>query len=394
MTFGLPDDGRDLWAIGLISGTSADGVDAALVRFGGGQLERAEVTAFECRPYPSALRKMVFRAFQNELRTSELALLDAWLGEVFADAAEDLLVDLPVGESLHLVGSHGQTVWHQPDPEIPEGSDGHPVRATLQLGRAADLALRLRVPVVSNFRQQDLVAGGQGAPLATVVDWFLLRDPTEARAVQNIGGIGNVTYLPPRGAESEANAREAVVSFDTGPGNAWMDAAAVLESGGELSCDQDGLLAGSARPDQETVARLLSDPYFQLPPPKSTGRERFTLDRVTELRRGGLTGPALLSTLTEVTARSMAEAYNRWLPPIDRILVAGGGAHNPELLRRLHHHTGLPVDPTTRHGVPVDSREALAFALLAHLTLRHQPGNFPHTTGARNHCTLGSVTLA
>jgi anhydro-N-acetylmuramic acid kinase len=287
--------------IGMISGTSADGIDAAAVELSeeDGRL-RARVLAFESLPYPDTVRDALFRCFADQATTSELCVLNARIGELFADAAER--VAARAGKPA-FVASHGQTVWHQP-PAAGLEAGGY---GTLQLGEAARIATRLGVPVVSDFRQQDMALGGQGAPLVPYLDHLLLSDPHRNRAVQNLGGIGNVTYLRAGGTLDD------VIAFDTGPANALIDAAAVLVSGGALRCDEDGRLAASAPVDAGLLERLLREPYLALPPPKSTGRELFSAALVQSLWDEGHRGPGLVSTLTQYTVETVAGQYARWL---------------------------------------------------------------------------------
>jgi anhydro-N-acetylmuramic acid kinase len=314
----------------------------------------------------------------------EVCLLHAAVGDLFADAAEaaGAAARLQPGE-LAFVASHGQTVWHQPEG-VSVGE--RLVRGTLQLGEAARIAARLGVPTVSDFRQEDLALGGQGAPLVPYVDWLLLRDATESRAVQNLGGIGNVTYLPAGGDLT------AVVAFDTGPANALIDAAAERVTEGRAAFDEGGRLAAAAPPDPALLAALLADPYFALPPPKSTGRELFSAALVQRLWARGHRGPTLVSTLTQLTADSIARAYGEWLGPVDTVILGGGGARNPELARRLT-ETLAPARVVTSDafGIPVDAKEALSFAVLGYETLAGRAGNVPAATGARRPAVLGKI---
>ncbi|MCC2669248.1 MAG: anmK [Armatimonadetes bacterium] len=279
---------------------------------------------------------------------------------------------------LAFVATHGQTIWHEP---------AGPGRSTLQIGQAARIAVRLGVPVVSDFRQQDFALGGQGAPLVPYLDHLLFAHSTRSRACQNLGGIGNVTYLP-AGAGPEA-----VVAFDTGPANALMDRAAVLVSQGQLSCDQEGLLAASAPVDEALLSELLSEPYLDQAPPKSTGRELFSAERVDQLWARGFRGAGLVSTLTQYTVRTIADAYQRWLGAVDEVILAGGGVRNPELVRRLRE--ALPkteVRTADELGLNSDAKEAIAFAMFGYETLRGRPSNVPAATGAARAAIQGKIT--
>jgi anhydro-N-acetylmuramic acid kinase len=379
--------GERVTAVGLMSGTSADGIDMAVADFwqeaGRTRLQlRADAGAL---PYTPAVRELLFRCFDNVATPRELCLLNALLGELAADAVETALQvsGLP-REELAFVVSHGQTVWHQPEPVSTAGCEV--VRGTLQLGEAARIAERLGVPVVSDLRQQDFALGGQGAPLVPYFDYLLLADPNENRAVQNLGGIGNVTYLPAGGALSEVKA------FDTGPANALIDRAATLVSGGALAYDIDGKLAASAAPDPELLASLLSEPYLSLAPPKSTGRELFSARRIDELWERGHRGAGLVSTLTDYTVETIAQAYRNWLGPVQTVILGGGGARNPELVRRLRLALApAKVRQLEDFGLSGDAKEALAFALLGYETLRGVASNVPAATGASRPAIQGKV---
>jgi anhydro-N-acetylmuramic acid kinase len=394
-----------------MSGTSADGIDAAAVSlWEEGDRLRVELRAFETTPYPPKVRDALFRCFEDRATVSELCLLNATLGELFADAAESVLERAGETEPPAFVASHGQTVWHAPEsmkgergrthvPEpdaflLPPSSSLLPQasfllqRGTLQIGEAARIAERLRAPVVCDFRQQDFALGGQGAPLVPYVDYLLFSHPHESRAVQNLGGIGNVTYLRASGPPEE------VIAFDTGPANALMDAAAQLVTDGQLPCDRDGLLARAGNVDAGLLESLLKEPFLSQPPPKSTGRELFSARRVREWWDAGYQGPGLVSTLTQFTVETIAGAYRRWLGPVDTVILGGGGARNPELVRRLREALSpAPVLFSEDFGLNGDAKEALAFAVLGYETLRGRPSNVPSATGASRPAVQGKVCL-
>lgn len=368
--------GDRITAIGLISGTSADGIDAAAVELWREDRRlRVALQAFETVRYSDAVRTALFRCFADEATVREVCLLDAAIGEAFADAAERVAAS--VGE-VAFVASHGQTVWHEPD--------GEPFPATLQIGEASRIAERLGVPVVADFRQQDLALGGQGAPLVPYLDHLLFSDSGENRAVQNLGGIGNVTYLQAGGT------LEQVVAFDTGPANALMDRAAELLSDGALTCDRDGAWAASAPVDEALLTALLREPYLEVAPPKSTGRELFSARRVDELWAQGYREASLISTLTQFTVETVAQAYRTWLGSVDTVILGGGGARNPELVRRLR--TALAPAQVRLHeefGLNGDAKEAIAFAVMGYETLCGVPSNVPSATGARRPAVLGKI---
>lgn len=371
--------GERITAIGLISGTSADGIDTAAVDlWRDGERLRVELRAFETVSYTNEVRAALFRCFSNEATVREVCLLNAVIGDAFARAAVQVAEAVGGVERIAFVASHGQTVWHEPY--------GDPLPATLQIGETARIAEELGVPVVGDFRQQDLALGGQGAPLVPYLDYLLFADPQENRAIQNLGGIGNVTYLRAGGS------LEQIIAFDTGPANALIDRAAELLSGGELTYDRDGALAASAPVDETLLRSLMTDPYLEVAPPKSTGRELYNARRVDELWNQGYQDASLISTLTQFTAETVAHAYHHWLGAVDTVVLGGGGSRNPELVRRLR---ALLSPATVRvhedFGLNGDAKEAMAFAVMGYETLRGVPSNVPSATGARRPAILGKV---
>ena len=369
--------------VGLMSGTSLDGIDAAVVRLeGSGAGVHAETLAFASRPYGAALRAALRACV--EPATSDVRLvsqLSVRLAHAFADVAEDALAlarqDRP-DLRLDLVGSHGQTVQHVPDAEPCAGV---PTRSTLQLGCPATLALRLSAPVVSDFRAADLALGGQGAPLAPVLDAALLASPEETRVLLNLGGIANVTVLPAGGAPRAA--------FDTGPANMVIDALAARHLG--TPYDTGGAAAARGTVDADLLGRLLSDPYYAAAPPKSTGREAYGTDFVA--RFDGLAPDDALATAAALTARTVADAVAQAAPDAARVLVSGGGVHNPTLLGALADALAVPVETTAAHGVDPDAKEAVLFALLAHEWANGARTGLPALTGASAAARQGSLTL-
>jgi anhydro-N-acetylmuramic acid kinase len=378
--------------IGLMSGTSMDGIDAALLEIGGHSPANFKwrLLGFEAFPYGDLRRKQVRESVDGGTPAS-LCRLHAQLGEWFAEAA--LGVCRATGtlpNDVDVVGSHGQTVWHEPPAKGARG-------ATLQLGDAATIAERTGIPVVSDFRTADVAAGGHGAPLVPWPDRLLFSLPGRGRALQNLGGIGNVTWIPPR--ESSAP----LVAFDTGPANVLLDIAAEVATGGRLTCDVDGTLASRGRADDALLARLLEDPFFSKSPPRSTGRELFGPAMVAELaRERGLERgrsedgwPDLLATLTRLTARSIADAYRQWVLPlgVEEVVLTGGGARNPFLVRAIEEELApLPVRGREALGMDPAAREAAAFAVLAWAHMKRVPGNAPEATGADGPRVLGSYT--
>jgi anhydro-N-acetylmuramic acid kinase len=373
--------------LGLMSGTSLDGIDAAVVELSGPAAAPAwSVPGFVSVPY-SRERRALLREATEGGSAALLCRLHAELGEWLAEAARAgwRAAGLEAAD-IDLIGSHGQTIWHEPPAGQQRG-------ASLQLGCPATLAERTGVPVVSDFRARDVAAGGEGAPLVPWVDRVLFAHPEHARVLQNIGGIGNLTWVPPRGDE------RALVAFDTGPGNVLLDAAAELASNGAETFDRDGARAARGSVDQALLADLMRHPFLARRPPRSTGRELFGRAMVEDLVRrrppaGAAAWDDLLATLTAFTARSIADAVERWTPPAGEVLVSGGGASNPALMRALA--DALAPRPVASAGVALgvdpDAKEAVAFAVLAWAFVRGVPGNEPAATGAGARRVLGSFT--
>lgn len=369
-----------------MSGTSLDGIDAALVQVDDAEGKfGAQLEAFLTQPYTPAQRRTIKDALNRGPR--ELCRLNFDLGAWFADAAEQLLAEAAVGaDALAAIGSHGQTVWHEPPAAGRRG-------ATLQLGEPALIAERLGVAVISDFRARDMAAGGEGAPLVPIVDQLLFSLADAPRALQNIGGIANLTLLPPEGSARP------VLAFDSGPGIAVIDAVVEIVSGGSEHYDLDGKRAAAGTPSEELLGELLADSYFQRPPPKSTGRERFGDAYARQLvRRGqeeGLSDHDLVATATALSARTIAGGYRlleRELQPVDCV-VSGGGARNPTLMQMLAEALHpIPVTDLSALGWDPDAKEAAAFAILAHLFQTGQPGNLPTVTGAAGPRILGKLT--
>lgn len=392
--------------LGLMSGTSADGIDAALLELPGwpelvvnaAEREqmfpkltdfptgkpRGRVVAHTFTPYSPELRGRVLRAMQGEAQTAELTQLHWDLGAALAGAARDL------APQADLIASHGQTVQHHPRPDPARGW-ARP--ATLQLGEAALIAEVTGRPVVADFRPADLAAGGVGAPLVPFADWAMFAEDGKKRVLLNVGGLANITFLP----SLDAGGLDAggVVAFDTGPGNCLLD-----ELAGQVgqSCDEDGRLAAQGREDAATLERWLAHPELAAPPPKATGREVWTLARLPA-PTPGLPLSDLAATATRLTARSVAGAL-RFLPgPPDEVVIAGGGARNPVLLRMLQDEVGaVPLRTFAdlgwdRCGWTDATREAAAFAFLGYAHTQGWPNTLPQTTGARRAVSGGKISL-
>lgn len=372
--------------IGLMSGTSVDGIDAALVEISGTTLDlRVELVAGATYPYPDSLRSQILAVCGGEkLSMSELAQLDDEIARCFAQAAISIQANHP---SATLIGSHGQTVFHRPTTAENMGY-------SLQLGRGELIAAIAQITTIDNFRAADIAAGGQGAPLVPKPDAYLLSHPQEHRCVQNIGGIGNVTYLPPT---SQPDWEQQVRGWDTGPGNSLLDLAVYQLSNGSLTFDRDGAWAATGSVCEPLVQKWLGQAYFGAVPPKSTGRELFGAEYLqacmADAHSYDLTPADLLATLTDLTARSIADSYHRFLPQLpDLVLLCGGGSRNLYLRHRLQLHLpNTQVITTDEAGLNGDYKEAIAFAVLAYWRHHQIPGNLPIATGAKHPILLGDV---
>lgn len=367
---------RPTLAVGLMSGTSLDGMDAALVRLEGPT--RATLLDFVTRPYTEEERAEIRSAFDGATAPG-LARLHVRVAEWAAEAVQTLLVQAGVPASeLSLIAFHGQTIWHEP-PLV-----------SWQLGEPAVLAERFGVPVVSGFRARDVAAGGQGAPLVPMADVLLFAAADAPRVLLNLGGMANLTFVERRAQE------DGVFAFDTGPGVALIDATARMVDP-RRSFDRDGEIAARGTVDEKVLAELLGDPFFAAPPPKSTGRERFG-DQYANALYQRLPGPDAVATAVELTARTVAGAVARWIPAGVEVVASGGGCHHPGLMAALGRHLGArgahPLRRFDELFFPGDAKEAVAFALLGYLTVHGQPGNLPAATGAGGSRVLGAVTPA
>lgn len=378
---------------GLMSGTSLDGVDAVLTRLDGSGTDlEIEQEVFVHVPYPEALRELIrLNTDADSSSVQALTRLDARLAETYAEAVDRVLRKASrTLDALDLVGSHGQTVCHLPEPADCAGEE---VRATLQIGNPSMLATGLGVPVVGNFRVADLALGGQGAPLVPYFDYVAFTARDEARGLLNLGGIANLTVLPPEGA------LENVRAFDTGPANMVIDALA--ERLFDVPFDRNGQHATEGTPDHDLLAELLELDYFRREPPKSTGREQFGADFVDRLlgaaQSRGLDASDTMATATLLTAASVYQAYAQYIrteQPIDVLVVSGGGVHNDTLMRMLSDaFSPIPVRPVSDYSVDTDAKEALCFAILAHETVNGTPTNLPSVTGASAQTLLGSISV-
>jgi anhydro-N-acetylmuramic acid kinase len=366
---------------GVMSGTSLDGIDVAIVdiRRARGRL-RIVPLAFESTPYPKAVREALLAISNAMAHTATIARLHFLLGDLFADA---VLRASRRSVTPDLIGLHGQTIFHEGQPIEYLGRR---VASTLQIGEAAVVAERTGIRTISNFRERDIAAGGQGAPLVPYVDYLLFASGRVNRAALNIGGIANITLLP-AGAKAEN-----IVAFDTGPGNMVMDALVRNHSDGKQPYDRNGTLARRGQVHERLLGAMLGDPYFKMAPPKSTGRERFGREFVNGLLATGVGTEDLIATATEFTAQSIALA----VPPGVELIVSGGGVHNRWLMRRLAEvlPAGVQVKTSAEHGVDPDAKEAMAFAVLAYEFAHGRPANLPSATGARRAVRLGKDSPA
>jgi len=366
--------------VGLMSGTSADGVDAALVEVEGNYVDtRVELLAFETMPYPEGVADAV-RSLKDGT-TRQVCEMNFMLGELFAEAALKIIEVAGRSPSeIHLIGSHGQTIYHMPDAEP---------RSTLQIAEPSVIAERTGITTIADFRMRDVAAGGHGAPLIPYVDYVLFRDPGRTRALQNIGGIANVTVVPP--------SIEGVFGFDTGPGNVLIDEFVRAMTAGELQFDAGGALARKGKVDEEILGEFLGHPYFSQTPPRTTGRELFGKEFVgrliaaTPLERHN----DMLATLTAFTAHSIKQSYDRFVSPktsIDELILSGGGCLNDYLVESIRElFEPVPVMTSDEFGVPADAKEAMGFAVLANETICGNPSNVPAATGASHPVVLGKI---
>jgi anhydro-N-acetylmuramic acid kinase len=381
--------------VGLMSGTSLDGIDAAVVRISGAGLEsKVELVHFHSVAYKAELRERLKELCSpDRSSTPAVCAMNFELGERFAAAAMDAVAGAGLTmDQLDLISSHGQTIWH-----IPEVNPAQPelVRSTLQIGDLSILAKRTGKPVVGDYRTADMAVGGQGAPLTPYGDLILFRDEQKGRIVQNIGGIGNCAAWP-AGAQPEQ-----VIAFDTGPGNMLIDQAVLELSGGERSYDADGAWGAQGQVHLTLLEAMLSHPYFAAPPVKTTGRELFGKAYATawleRMRADGLQAADMIATFTAFTAHSIARSYKDFVLPhyeIHEVIVSGGGAHNRTLLNMLSEQ--LPeqrIITSDELGVSGDAKEAICFAVFGNNMLHGVPNHLPAATGASRLTVMGKLAL-
>jgi anhydro-N-acetylmuramic acid kinase len=387
---------KSMLVLGLMSGTSADGIDVALARISGAPPHlHAKLLDHTSSKFPTTLRKEILRvAEQHPITASELSQLNFRLGEVFAEAALTACRKFRVSpKRIALIGSHGQTIFHQ---GAPAPYFGRATASTLQIGEPSVIAARAGITTVGDFRPADIALGGQGAPLVPYADYLLYRHEKLGRVSLNLGGIANITVIP-------ASAKPAqILAFDTGPANMLIDALVSHFTGGRQRFDENARLAQTGRPIRALLDDLMRDPYLKLAPPKSTGREYYGhsyLKKVLALGKKHRAKPAdLIRAATIFTALSVVDALNRFVLPktkIHQLIVSGGGAQNPLILAQLTAALGsIELIPSSRLGVPEDAKEAFAFALMAYETFHRRPSNLPSATGANAPAILGKVSYA
>jgi anhydro-N-acetylmuramic acid kinase len=358
---------------GIMSGTSLDGVDVAIVDING---HRIQTVAHSTTLYPRATRERILAV----ATPADISRLNFELGELYAKAVaatckrHAILLD-----SLELIGCHGQTIYH-------EGGGRNP--NTLQIGEAAVIAERLGIPVVSDFRTRDIAAGGQGAPLVPFVDYLLFASPKLNRVALNIGGIANITILP------HSAKADQIIAFDTGPGNMVVDQLVERATSAKYRFDRNGAIAATGRVNRSMLDSLLSDAYYKTKPPKTAGREQYGSEYIDRLLTSGLPIEDLIATATALTSATIAFAITRCAPETQEVIAAGGGTHNRQLMAQLA--AFLPeceIRTTADFAIDADAKEAVAFAILAHRTWRRQTGNLPSATGAKHAVILGKITF-
>ena len=380
--------------VGLISGTSVDGIDAVLVDIYGQDLEiKVNLVAGATYPYPKDLRERILRVcLGNSISIAQLAQLDDAIAFAFAQAANRIQIG---HEKATLIGSHGQTIYHQPPQNLEEQEliSKSQIGYSLQIGRGAVIANSTNIKTISNFRVADIAAGGHGAPLVPRVDVALFGHPEIGSCIQNIGGIGNLAYIPAR----QDGYLDKVCGWDTGPGNSLLDLAVEHLTDGAKTYDENGAWAATGTPSQHLIEKWLQHEYFHLAPPKSTGKELFGKDYLhqclQDASRYELSPADILATLTELTAASIIHSYRTFLPQMpQRVLLCGGGSRNLYLKQRLQELLApIPVLTTDEVGVSADFKEAIAFAVLAYWRESGVPGNLPKATGASQEVLLGEI---
>jgi anhydro-N-acetylmuramic acid kinase len=375
---------------GLMSGTSVDGVDVAVVDI---TKKKVKLLAFDVFPYPNALRREILSLCNpDSARLDNICHYNFVLGDVFADAIIKLCSKsgIPL-DSIDLVGSHGQTIYHNPRGKR---YDKKTIRSTLQIGEPSVITHRTGITTVADFRPRDMAAGGEGAPLVPYADYILFGRNRSSRAVQNIGGIANVTFLPRSCKQND------IVAFDTGPGNMLIDGVIRLISDGRRRFDSGGKMAARGTVNTRLLNEMLRHPFLKRHPPKSTGREEFGISFANHISKQavekGLTNDDIVATITTFTAKSIAQAYHEFLPAEpDEIILCGGGSRNNTLVEMLHNEIpDTKMLSTDDFGISVDAKEAVSFAILAWATIKGLTNNVPGVTGAERPVVMGKIIPA
>jgi len=372
-----------------MSGTSLDGIDVAIIDItGSGFKAKINVLTSHSVPYPRNVREALLAISNPSTQAGDISRLNFLLGELYAEALEETAErgEIPL-DSIKLIGCHGQTIFHE-----GQGCQylGKRVSSTLQIGESSVISERTGIDVISNFRERDIAAGGKGAPLVPYLDYMLIRHRGRGRVAVNIGGIANLTAIPPN------TNTDRVIAFDTGPGNMIIDQLVTRITQGKQCYDRDGAMAAAGQVDPKLLAKLLRDKYFRAKPPKTAGREQYGSEYVSKLLDTELSSEDLVATATALTAESIALGLRNFVLPemrVDEVFVSGGGTHNPTLMRMLRKALDvIPVKESSEVGLDVDSKEAIAFAVMAYETAHCRPSNVPNATGAKRPVVLGKVT--
>src|SRR3990167_122405 len=382
-------------AIGLMSWTSADGVDAALVEIKGKGLGcKVNLLSFKKFPFPEGLQKLIHKASTPEYgRVDLICHLNFLIGELFAGAAIGVIKKTGYKmEDIDVIGSHGQTIYHIPESRKISG-DITGIPSTLQIGEPSIIAERTGVMTVADFRARDMAAGGLGAPLTPFAHYLLFKGGDTGKAVNNIGGISNLTFIPAGGGLDN------LVAFDTGPGNMLIDSIVNIITKGKMSYDNDGKIALKGKICERLLEKLMAHPFIKKNPPKSTGREEFgynealNIFRITKIYR--LSDEDIVATVTGFTAKSIAESYHRFIlnkHHLSEIIICGGGAENPAIIKMIKNYMKpIKVNTSDRYGFPPEAIEAIAFAILGYATVIGIPSNLPQVTGAGKKVVIGKI---
>ncbi|PLS16233.1 anhydro-N-acetylmuramic acid kinase [Bacillus sp. M6-12] len=386
--------------IGIMSGTSLDGIDTALVRIctnDVGEIKEVKLKAFLYVPFSEELRTQILNLCSVETaKLDDLVIMHSGISEWYAFAVKRLLSLHNISASdVDAICSHGQTIWHAPSPVSFPGPEGDiNVKSTLQIGSLSVLAERTGIPVIGDFRARDMAAGGEGAPLVPYMDALLFSSDDKGRILQNIGGIGNATILPAK------TSKQPVFAFDTGPGNMVIDTLVSLHSLGQQKYDSEGEIAALGAVDNKLLDSMLEDPFFKKLPPKSTGREDYGVlyakKFLSEGERRNLSFYDIIATATALTAKSITNSYKQFVYPtaeISELIISGGGTYNKTLMQMIKEYLPASIEVKTAgdFGVPDDAKEAVAFAVLGHETLMGRPSNLPEVTGAKHPVILGNI---